>query len=145
MEVSKSFKRTIQDYVNVRANTDEEFSRKVQKPGKSIDECCKFILNTVKESGCNGFEDDEIYSIVVHYFDEDNLDPKYLKDINGQCVVNHKVELSEDEKKELKEKAKRDYYEDQLAKQRQELHKTKERKQKQVEANAPDLFSQLGI
>ena len=57
MKTTEAFKRTIEDYLKVRANTDELFAKAFQKEGKSIDECCNFILQTVKESGCNGFED----------------------------------------------------------------------------------------
>ncbi|MBP9481471.1 MAG: hypothetical protein KBF15_08460, partial [Parabacteroides sp.] len=38
------------------------------KPEKNIDDCVTYILNEVKKSGCNGFADDEIYSMAVHYY-----------------------------------------------------------------------------
>lgn len=88
MKASDSFKQTIKDYLTVRANTDELFAKSFAKPGKSIDECCNYILNTVKASGCNGFEDDEIYGIAVHYYDEDNLDKNYLKNVGSLVFLN---------------------------------------------------------
>lgn len=125
MNASDSFKRTIEDYLTVRANTDELFAKSFAKPGKSIDECCNFILNTVKASGCNGFEDDEIYGMAVHYYDEDNLDKNYLKAVGGKVVVNHKVELSEEDKSKLEEQARKDYYNECLRKQKEQLQPKK--------------------
>ena len=61
-----------------------------------MDSCIQYILNTVKQSGCNGFSDDEIYSMAVHYFDEDNID--IGSPINAHVVVNQVVELTAEEK-----------------------------------------------
>lgn len=119
MKSSENFKATIQAYLNQRADSDELFAKSLNKEGKNIDECCNFILNSVKESGCVGLTDDEVYSIAVHYYDEDELDTKYLKSINCNVVVNHQVELTEADKQELEEKAKKDYYEEALRKQRE--------------------------
>ena len=57
------FKRTIQSYLQRRAQEDELFAPRLANPQKNIDDCITFILNYVKESGCNGFADDEIYSL----------------------------------------------------------------------------------
>ena len=73
MKGTDNFKRTIQDYLEVRAKTDELFSKSYAKTNKSIDECITYILNEVQRSGCNGFEDDEIFGMAVHYYDEDNF------------------------------------------------------------------------
>ena len=132
MKASEQFKRTIEDYLKVRANTDEQFAVSFAKPNKNIDECVNFILNTVKESGCNGFDDEEIYGIAVHYYDEDELDPKYLKEIKGNVVVNHAPILTEEDKEELQKKAKDDYYQECLRKQKESLQ-PKKKVVKQVE------------
>lgn len=76
MKGTEAFKRTIGEYLQVRANTDEIFAQRMKKEGKTLDGCVDFILNTVKESGCNGFEDDEIYGMAVHYYDEDEIAEK---------------------------------------------------------------------
>ena len=137
MKTTEAFKRTIEDYLKVRANTDELFAKAFQKEGKSIDECCNFILQTVKESGCNGFEDEEIYGMAVHYYVEDEIDPKYLKQMGGTVVVNHQVKLTDEEKKELEQKAKDDYYREMMEKQRK-LNQPKKKVAAQVEQ--PSLF-----
>ena len=121
MKTTEYFKRTIQEYLDRRATEDNLFAERLKNEKKNIDECCNFILNTVKESGCNGFTDEEIFSIAVHYYDENNLDPKYLKKVSGNVVVNHQIELTEADKIELEKKAKDDYYNDCLRKQREQL------------------------
>ena len=121
MKTTDEFKRTIKAYLDERAAADELFAQSYAKQGKTIDECVNFILNTVQESGCNGFTDAEIYGIAVHYYDEDNLDAKYLKESCGEVVVNHHVELTEEEKQELAEKARKDFYNEQMAKQREAI------------------------
>lgn len=137
MKGTDNFKRTIQDYLEVRAKTDELFAKSYAKPNKSIDECITYILNEVQRSGCNGFEDDEIYGMAVHYYDEDNIDAG--KKINCRVVVNHTIELTEKEKQELKDKACNDFYNEQLAKQRESLKPKKKAETKVVEPSLFDL------
>ena len=62
-----------------------------------------YILNTVQKSGCNGFADNEIYGMAVHYYDEESID--IGKEINCRVAVNHTVELTDEDKQEAKEKA----------------------------------------
>lgn len=131
MKATNNFKNTIQEYLEARAKTDELFAKAYAKTNKSIDECITYILNEVQRSGCNGFDDDEIYGMAVHYYDEDNLDPG--KKINCKVVVNHVVELTEKEKQELKDKARNDFYTEQLTKQRESLKPKKKVEQKVVE------------
>ena len=69
--------------------------------------------------------------MAVHYYDEDNLDVG--KKISCKVVVNHVVELTEKEKQELKDKARNDFYTEQLAKQRESLKSKKKAEQKVVE------------
>lgn len=140
MKGSEAFEATIGEYLKVRANTDEKFAEEMKNPNKSVHECCNFIMNTVKKSGCNGFCDDEIFSLAVHYYDEDISDTELLKDISATVVVNHDIELSDADKKSLEEKAKKDYYEECVRKQK-EANRPKPKKKVVVET--PDLFGGL--
>ena len=98
------FKQTIQSYLQRRAQEDELFAPRYANPKKNIDDCITFILNYVKQSGCNGFEDDEIYSLAMHYYDEDDIDiGKPLT--NCKVVVNHTIVLTEEEKAEARRQA----------------------------------------
>lgn len=135
MKGTENFKRTIQAYLEERAKVDKLFAKSYSKPNKNIDDCITFILNEVQKSGCNGFEDDEIFGMAVHYYDEDNL--SVGKKISCDVVVNHKVELSEEEKQELREKARNDFYQEQLSKQREV---TKPKKKVETKDIGPSLF-----
>lgn len=137
MKATENFKRTIQEYLDVRSKTDELFAKSYAKPNKNIDKCITYILNEVQRSGCNGFDDDEIFGMAVHYFDEDNLDDS--KKLNCRVVVNHTIELTEEEKQELKDKAHNDFYNEQLAKQRESLKPKKKAESKVVEPSLFDL------
>ena len=98
------FKQTIQRYLQRRAQEDELFAPRYANPKKNIDDCITFILNYVKQSGCNGFADDEIYSLAMHYYDEDDID--ICKPINKcKVVVNHTIVLTEEEKAKARRQA----------------------------------------
>jgi len=97
------FKETILAYLEGRAANDPLFYDTYHKEGKNIDDCITCILNSVKKSECSGFTDDEIYSMAVHYYDEDEIE--IGSSLSMQVVVNHKIELTEEEKVEAKEKA----------------------------------------
>ena len=103
MKGTEHFTRTIAEYLNQRAITDPLFAPNLQKPNKSIEECITYILNEVQRSGCNGFADDEIYSMAVHYYDEDNIEVG--NPISCRVAVNHVVELTEKEKAEARQEA----------------------------------------
>lgn len=95
MSVSIHFKNEIQTYLEQRAEYDELFARSYRNPLKNIEDCLTYILNYVKQSGCNGFSDDEIFGQAVHYYDE--ADIEVGKPIDCKVVVNHHVELTAEE------------------------------------------------
>jgi hypothetical protein len=103
MKPTTHFKQTIQNYLEERALNDTLFSVSFRKPNKSMDDCITYILNTVQKSGCNGFTDDEVYSMAVHYYDEDDLDVGKANPCN--VVVNHTVELTAEEKEQARKNA----------------------------------------
>ena len=119
MKATEQFTRTIAEYLNLRAATDTLFAPNLQKPHKSIEQCITYILNQVQKSGCNGFDDDEIYSMAIHYYDEDDLEVG--NSITCNVVVNHVVELTEEEKAEARQEALAQY-------QAEELRKLQDRK-----------------
>jgi PcfK-like protein len=100
---TETFKKTIQQYLEKRAGEDSLFAETLKKENKSIDECVNYILSEVQKSGCNGFADEEIFGMAVHYFDEDDVKPGSAKSM--KVIVNHHVELTEEEKAIAKEKA----------------------------------------
>lgn len=122
MKGTEQFKATIQDYLEYRAETDDLFAPRYADPNKNIDDCITYILNEVQRSGMNGFADDEIYSMAVHYYDEPDIEVG--KPTDCRVVVNHMVELTEDEKLEARRKAVEQYQQNELQK-LQNRHKAK--------------------
>lgn len=67
------FEQAIKTYLDNRAKTDELFAKSYAKANKSIEECCNYIIQEVKKTGRQGFADEEIFGMAVHYYDEDNI------------------------------------------------------------------------
>lgn len=97
------FKTTIQNYLEQRAQSDELFAPVYAKPNKNIDDCVTYILNYVQQSGFNGFTDEEIYSLALHYYDEDTIEVG--KKITCNVVVNYTIVLTDEEKAQARQKA----------------------------------------
>ena len=114
MKGTEHFKRTIKEYLDGKARTDELFAVSYAKDNKNLDDCITFILNQVKASGCCGMTDDEVWSLAIHYYDEDNIDVG--KPISCGVVVNHKVELTEEEKAQARKDALKAYQEEEMRK-----------------------------
>lgn len=130
---TRAFNETIRAYLEERAENDPLFAVKFANPSKSVEECVTYILNSVHKSGCNGFEDDEIFGMAVHYYDEEEIEVG--KPINYQVVVNHTVELTEEEKEQARQDAIKKLRDEEMAKMRRP--KTTEKKAQDVQ---PSLF-----
>lgn len=133
MKASNHFTNTIQAYLEQRAETDVLFSLKYSNPDKNISDCITYILNTVQKSGCNGFADEEIYSMAVHYYDEDDI--KVGEKINAHVVVNHVIELTEEEKEQARKNAIHKLQDEAYNKMKQPV-----RKAQTITINQPSLF-----
>ena len=66
--VSPAFKEAIRIYLAERADNEPEFAVTLAKPQKNLDDCLTYILNQVKKSGQEGFADEDIYNMAVHYY-----------------------------------------------------------------------------
>lgn len=95
-------KTLLKNILRTLADQDPLFAVKVLDDKKNIDDCITYILNTVQASECNGFADDEIFGMAIHYYVEDNVDPG--KPVNCKVIVNHQVELTQEEKDEIRKK-----------------------------------------
>ena len=87
MKGTDHFKRTIQMYLEQRAEEDALFAKNYRNPAKNIDDCVTYILHYVKKSGCCGFSDDEIFGMALHYYLEDNIEVG--SPLKCNVVVNH--------------------------------------------------------
>ncbi|GHT75578.1 hypothetical protein AGMMS50262_11270 [Bacteroidia bacterium] len=137
MKSTEVFKQTIQDYLDNRAKTDVLFAVSYAKTGKNIDDCITYIFNTVQKSGCNGFADEEIYSMAVHYYDEDVIEVG--KNFDCRVVVNHTVELTAEEKQQARQEAMQQAQNEAYNRLKQPLRKP-QAKQSEV-ANQLNLFA----
>ena len=114
MKGTEQFKQTIKAYLDKRAIEDMLFAKKYIESPHTIDNVVTFILNQVKASGCCGFSDEEIYGMAVHCIDEPDIE--IGKPINCNVVVNHHVELTEEEKVEQKAMALKRFQDEELKK-----------------------------
>lgn len=145
-KVSRSFKDTIKAYLDQRAQSDPLFATSYQKEGKNIDECCNYIVQKVKKMQVNGLADDEVFGLAVHYYDEDNLGE--INAVNCKVVVNHTVELTEEEKAQARKDSLAEFQKEEVAKLRSEKKETEEKEKKKAPAkpkpeasfNSPSLF-----
>lgn len=74
MKGAEHFKDVIQNYLETRASYDELFAENFRKENKNIDECITYILTEVQRMGCADLSDEEVYSLAMHYYDEDNIE-----------------------------------------------------------------------
>lgn len=137
MKATEHFKQTIKTYLDERAKNDELFAVSYAKENKNMDNCVTFILNQVKRSKCMGLTDEEVYSLAVHFFDEDDIE--IGNPITCNVIVNHTVELTEEEMAQARQEAFKEYQAEQLRKMQKRTNKPKTPKA-QPEITTPSLF-----
>ena len=137
MKGTMAFQDTIRTYLDNMAKSDVLFAVKYANPSKSMDDCVTYILNQVQKSGCNGFEDDEIFGMAVHYYDEEEIEVG--KPINCQVVVNHTVELTEEEKEQARQDAINKLRDEEMKKMRKPIQ-PKKTAEKKNQVEQPSLF-----
>lgn len=138
MKETEHFKEIIRNYLDKRAKEDELFRAKYETTTRTIDDVVTFILNEVQKSGCCGFADEEIYSMAVHAIDEPTLD--IGKPINCSVVVNHHIELTEEEKAEQRAIALKRYQDEEMRKLQQRNSKPKAAKKPEPKQPELSLF-----
>lgn len=139
MKSTDTFKNTIQAHLQEVANNDVLFYANFVNADKNIDDCITYIMNTVQKSGCNGFADDEIFNMAIHYYDEKKIE--IGKPISGTVVVNHHVEVTAEEKAEMKQKALNDI----VAEERRKLTQKRTTATTKKEDVQVSLFDSFGL
>ncbi len=134
---TRAFNDTIKAYLEERAENDVLFAVKLANPSKSVEDCVTYILNQVKKSGCNGFSDNEIFGMAVHYWEESEIEVG--NPINCQVVVNHMVELTEEEKEQARQDAINKLRDEEMAKMRRPIQ-PKKATEKKTQVEQPSLF-----
>ena len=114
MKGTDHFKEVIKNYLDNRAKEDELFRAKYETTTRTIDDVVNYIFHAVQQSGCCGFSDMEVYAMAVHAIDEPHLEIGKPMDCN--VVVNHHIELTEEEKAEQRAIALKRYQEEEMRK-----------------------------
>ena len=134
---SVAFEDTIREYLEKRAENDALFAVKFSNPSKSVEDCVTYIINEVQKSGCNGFADDEIFGMAVHYWEESEIEVG--SPINCKVVVNHTVELTEEEKEQARQDAIAKLRDEEMAKMRKPIQ-PKKTTDNRTQVEQPSLF-----
>lgn len=132
--MEKTFKDIIKAHLDQLAQQDELFAKTYAKPGKTLDECCRYIMGEARKRGnavC--LTDDEVFGMAAHYYDEDDIE---VSPADGSCRAEANdapdVELTEEERAEARRKAIDRLAEEQYDALKKKAHKP--RKQEQNEA-----------
>ena len=111
------FQDIIKAYLDKRAANDSQFAEAYKKKGKSIKDCCNYILNQARKRGnAVAIPDDEVYGLAVHYYDED-IKAEECRPLRGAQVSapNATIELTAEEKEKARELAIAKYRDEQVA------------------------------
>ena len=88
-QTTDPFKEAIFNHLQELANKDGLFAKTFSKPYKNIDDCATYILNEVKKSQRNGFADEEIFNMAIHYYDEETVE--IGKPLSAKVVINRSI------------------------------------------------------
>lgn len=120
---TSSFNKAIKAMLDKRAASDPLFAEAYKREGKSIKECCNYIINEVKRMKVNALTDEEVLGMAVHYYDEADI----KADSAPQChvVVPATPEVAEARKAELQQIAEERFIEEQIKKMQAPAKKVK--------------------
>ncbi len=136
---TRAFNDTIKAYLEKRADNDALFAIRFANPSKSVEDCVTYIIKQVQKSGCNGFADDEIFGMAVHYWEESEIEVGNPL-TNCQVVVNHTVELTEEEKEQARQDAINRLRDEEMAKMRRPKTPEKKTTENNPQIAQPSLF-----
>jgi len=89
------FANAIQAYLQKAGEEDPLFAITLQKPNKTIEACCNYVIKCAQAGKRQGYTDEEVFGWARHFYDEDDIaDPGT---INCKVVINQKIELTPEE------------------------------------------------
>lgn len=141
MKGTEHFKEIIKNYLDNRAKEDELFRTKYETTTRTIDDVVNYIFNEVQKSGCCGFSDMEVFSMAVHAIDESTLE--IGKPLQCSVVVNHHIDLTEEEKAEQRAIALKRYQDEELQKIQQRNSRPKVCKPQKSQQPELSLFDNI--
>ena len=143
MKGTDHFKELIKNYPDNRAKEDVLFRAKYKTTTRTIDDVVNYIFHAVQQSGCCGFSDMEVYAMAVHAIDEPHLEIGKPMDCN--VVVNHHIELTEEEKAEQRAIALKRYQEEEMRKLQQRNSRPKAAKPQPIPIQELSLFQGMEL
>lgn len=143
------FEEAIKAYLDQRAAEDELFAKSYAKEGKSIEECCQFIMAEACDRVTNkqgaqsyGMTDAEVYGLAVHYYDEDNIKPKPMSAARAEVMQTNVTYEPTEEDKENARKAALKRLEDEAY---QKLHTPKKKKAEEATEQPANAGTQTSL
>lgn len=92
----------MQQMLQERCIEEPDFAVKMSNPSKSMDGAVNYLCSQIQKSGMCCVDDTTVMNILVHYFDENEIED--CGNVNCNIVVS-KPELSEEDKQYLREEA----------------------------------------
>ena len=136
----------MQQMLQERCIAEPTFAIKMANPSKSMEGAVNYLCSQIQKSGMCCVDDTTVMNILVHYFDENEIEEGGKVNCN---IVVSKPELSEEDKAELKEQAMEQFKQEQLRELRsQSKPKAQSRQTTAPKAGAeidtiPNLFDEL--
>lgn len=137
----------MQEMMQRRIEQEPEFALKMANPNKSMEGAINFLCNEVKKSGLCVLTDEAVEALLVHYWDEEDIEE--IGNIGCNIVVS-KPELSDEDKAELKAQAMEQFKQEQLRELRSQSKPKAQPKPTVTAPNAgaeidtiPNLFDEL--
>ena len=135
-DIMNEFEKTIKAHLDKVAKEDPDFREKYEQAlsgkKKDIPACCNYIIAEVRKTGRQGFTDDEVYGLAMHFYDEAGIESP-AKQSGVKVVVNRRVELTEQDKKRIEEEARRKVEDEERRKAEQRIRAEQDKARKREE------------
>lgn len=129
----------MQQMLQERCIAEPTFAIKMANPSKSMEGAVNYLCGQIQKSGLCCVDDATVMNILVHYFDENEIEEGRIVNCN---IVVSKPKLSDEDKAELKEQAMEQYKEEQL---REIRRHSAPKSQPKATANAPKAGEEINV
>ena len=127
----------MQQMLQERCIAEPTFAIKMANPNKSMEGAINYLCSQIQKSGLCCVDDTTVMNILVHYFDENEIEEGGKVNCN---IVVSKPELSDEDKAELKEQAMEQFKQEQL---RELRSQSKPKAQPKTTATAPKAGAEV--
>ena len=127
----------MQQMLQERILAEPALAIKLANPKKTLEGAVNYLCNEIKKSGLCVVDDQTVLSILLHFYDEDDIEDGGTP-INCNIVVS-KPELSDEDKAELKQQAMEQFKQEQL----RELRSQSKPKAHSKQSTAPKTGAEI--